>query len=341
MVQAGELVRSAFGQVQAGRGRNTNEARGISQLVHVAKQASFVGSLLGLALGDAFGAPWEGGVLERGLWQIIGKTSDGRYRWTDDTQMALDLAESLIARGAIDPDDIALRFARGYRWSRGYGPGAAKVLKLIRRGVDWRVANQRAYRDGSFGNGGAMRAPIVGLFCASDLALVEAQARATASITHAHPLGQEGAALVALTTAMILRGKSPMSTIEALLARSEHDIIRQRLATANGWLAGSSPSTNDVRSHLGNGIAAADSCVTAIYLALRFLEHPFADLLDFVAACRGDVDTIGAIASAIWGAHNGASALPSDKLERLEDADRIRRVATELHRAAADADTSK
>jgi poly(ADP-ribose) glycohydrolase ARH3 len=82
-------------------------------------KSSFVGVMLGLALGDAFGAPHEGGPLERGLWRLIGTTSDGRFRWTDDTQMALDLAESLISRGVVDQDDIARRFARGYRWSRG------------------------------------------------------------------------------------------------------------------------------------------------------------------------------------------------------------------------------
>lgn len=305
--------------------------------MHIAEQrASFVGSLLGLALGDAFGAPFEGGPLERGLWSIIGKTADGRLRWTDDTQMSLDLAESLIARGVVDQDDLAGRFARGYRWSRGYGPGAAKVLRLIRRGVDWRLANQRVYREGSFGNGGAMRAPVVGLFCVSDLASVHGHARASAVITHAHPLGQEGAALVALTTAMVVHGHDPASIIEALLGHSEHESIRQRIATAKAWLAGSTPSPNEVRARLGNGIAASESCVTAIYLALRFLDHPFTDLLGFVAACRGDVDTIGAIAGAIWGAHNGDSALPREKLARLEGVERIRQVAIDLHRVAVE-----
>ncbi|HYQ04030.1 MAG TPA: ADP-ribosylglycohydrolase family protein [Polyangiaceae bacterium] len=303
--------------------------------MHIAEQeASFVGALLGLALGDAFGAPFEGGVLERALWRIMGKTADGHFRWTDDTQMALDLAESLTDRGSVDQDDIARRFARGYRWSRGYGPGAAKILKLIRSGVDWRLANTRVYREGSFGNGGAMRAPVVGLFCASDLASVGGQARATAIITHAHPLGQEGAALVALATALLLHGHSPSGVVEALLDSAEHDAIRARLVTAKSWLEGATPSPRDVRAQLGNGIAASESCITAIYIALRFLERPFSDLLAFAAACRGDVDTIGAIAGAIWGARNGDSMLPADKLERLEDAARVRQVALGLHRVA-------
>ena len=50
----------------------------------------FQGCLLGLSLGDALGAPYEGGVLERLLWRLIGKTSQGEMRWTDDTQMTID-----------------------------------------------------------------------------------------------------------------------------------------------------------------------------------------------------------------------------------------------------------
>ena len=126
----------------------------------------FEGCLLGLALGDALGAPFEGGFLERLLWRFLGRTAAGHARWTDDTQMSKDTAESLVANGALDPDDLARRFAASYRWSRGYGPGTAKMLKRIARGADWRSANRSVYPQGSFGNGGAMRAPVVGLFYA-------------------------------------------------------------------------------------------------------------------------------------------------------------------------------
>src|SRR5688572_396147 len=123
----------------------------------------FQGCLLGLALGDALGAPLEGGILERLLWRAIGVSRKGEMRWTDDTQMSVDLVESFLAQGRVNPDDLARRFAKSYRWSRGYGPGAAKVLKRIARGTDWRKANRSVYRDGSYGNGAAMRAPILGL----------------------------------------------------------------------------------------------------------------------------------------------------------------------------------
>ena len=307
--------------------------RGRSRLVLLPdRKSSFIGCLVGLALGDAFGAPLEGGPLERGLWRLIGSTPDGRLRWTDDTQMSLDLAESLIACRRVDQDDIARRFARGYHWSRGYGPGAARVLKLIRRGVDWRTANTRVFRSGSFGNGGAMRAPVVGLFCSSNLDSLAAHARETAIITHAHPLGQDGAVLVALTTALALNHHAPAEILDALLAHSQQDLLRRRLLVAKSWLTRDLPSPDEVRSRLGTGVAASDSCVTAIYIALAFLDAPFERMLDFVAACRGDVDTIGAMAGAVWGARNGVSALPDDKVDRLEDPERLRQVAEDLLR---------
>ena len=54
-------------------------------------------------------------------------------------------------------------------------------------------------------------------------------------------------------------------------------------------------------------------------------------MLSFVATCRGDVDTIGAMAGAIWGARNGGAGLPPGALANLEDAARIRKVALALH----------
>lgn len=285
-------------------------------------------------MGDALGAPFEGGPLERGLWRVIGRTRDGRLRWTDDTQMSLDLCESLLSSGSIVEDDIARRFAQGYRWSRGYGPGAARVLKLIRRGVDWREANTRVFREGSFGNGGAMRAPVIGLFYASQLDAIPQCARRSASITHAHPLGQEGAVLVALATALALSDATPEELLARLEAHARHEPMRQRLSLAAAWISGQHPPHEEVRTQLGNGIAAAESCVTAIYVALRFIDDPFMDMLAFIAACRGDVDTIGAMAGAIWGARNGEASLPARELARVEATERVARLARELHEAA-------
>jgi len=278
------------------------------------------------------GAPYEGGPLERALWALIGRRA-GKRRWTDDTQMTLDVMASLLAHGGtIDQDDLARRFAGSYRWSRGYGAGTSRILRDIRNGMPWQDAARRVYRNGSFGNGGAMRAPVVGLCFAhaGDAAIAQA-ATEVASVTHAHPLAQEGAVLIALATALTFNDVAVDSVLARLEERAASEAFKGRLRAATGWLQGSArPDARGVAAGLGNSVAAAESCVTALYAALAFLEDPFDDLLRFVITIGGDVDTIAAMASAIWGAKHGLAALPAADLHLLEGSADIITSAREL-----------
>ncbi len=273
-------------------------------------------------------------MLERLLWRVLGTTAEGHARWTDDTQMSIDLIDSLIERHSFDPDDIARRFAVGYRWSRGYGPGAAKVLKRIARGQDWRHANRAVFPEGSYGNGGAMRAPAIGLFLCRRLGELSNAVSLVSSITHAHPLAIEGATLVALATALALLAQRPHE-IGARLGRTcRLAPFAGKLAIANSWLESlDAPAAPQVAASLGNGIAAGDSCITAIYIALRFMHDPFLAMQQFVVNVGGDVDTIGAMAGAIWGAGNGIDSLPLAELMKLEQKDRLLEAACGLYRA--------
>ena len=290
-----------------------------------------VGCFLGLALGDALGAPFEGGLLERGVWKLIGKTRRGEMRWTDDTQMSLDLAEVLISAGRVDPDALAAQFARSYRWSRGYGPSTARVLRRVAKGRAWRKAVHAAHPGGSFGNGAAMRAPVLGIFYASAPEGLRDEARVSASVTHAHPLGIEGAVLIAQATADILLRRPASHVVAVALEACASDAFSKKLERARSWLeAAATPSPGDVRRALGSGTTAPDSAVTALYLGLRFQHEPFQDLLDFVRQCGGDTDTIGAMSGALWGAANGAEALPDEYLSRLEARPYIEEVARSL-----------
>ena len=292
----------------------------------------FIGSIVALALGDALGAPYEGGPIERILWAFIGKRA-GKRCWTDDTQMTLDVMASLQANaGTINQDDLARRFAGSYRWSRGYGAGTSRILRSIRHGMSWQDASRHAYRNGSFGNGGAMRAPVVGLCFANagDTAISKA-ANEVASVTHAHPLAQEGAVLIALATALTFNDVKTESLLARLEDRAESTEFKARLRKASDWLSGSArPDARGVAVGLGNSVAAAESCVTAIYTATAFLEHTFDDLLRFVIKIGGDVDTIAAMASAIWGAKHGLGALPAAQLQLLEGSADIIASAREL-----------
>ncbi len=292
----------------------------------------FAGALLGLALGDALGAPHEGGLLERAVWRVIGRTRRGELRWTDDTRMALDLAEGLVARGKVDQDDLAQRFAASYHWSRGYGPGAARLLRRVRGGEGWIKANRSVFREGSYGNGGAMRAPVVGLFYSGrSQGKLERAARTSAEITHAHDLGQEGAAIIAAATALAVTGAPSGEILDGAAECSRSETFTSRLVLASNWIgAGVHPDADEVTRMLGNGVAAVDSCVTALYVGLRHRDDSFDDLLAFVIEVGGDVDTIGAMAGALFGACRGVQALPEQHLERLEMREQLEKTAHRL-----------
>lgn len=293
----------------------------------------FTGCVLGLALGDAMGAPREGGVLERLLWRCIGTTRRGEMRWTDDTQMSIAVMESLIAHGTIDSDDLARRFAAGYRWSRGYGPGTATLLRRVRRGGDWREENRRIHPEGSFGNGAAMRAPIVGLCFAAAPEKLEDAVYRSSIVTHAHPLALKGALVIALATAGVACGLATLELLELIRESCGSEEVLSRLWIASGWLASDSQvEVREIRRGLGNGIAAHESCVTAVYLALAYRDGSFLDMQRLAASLGGDVDTIGAMAGAIWGAANGVGGLPAEPLGRLEARARLVELADALYR---------
>jgi len=288
----------------------------------------FVGCMVGLATGDALGAPYEGGPVERFVWRLIGKTSDGRIRWTDDTQMSLDLASSLLTDCGVCQNALASRFAAGYRWSRGYGPGTAKVLKQIRRGATWQTASKAVYPEGSYGNGAAMRAPVLALFFTNDEKLLLQSARESSVVTHSHPIGIDAATMIAMATCLILHRVQPRELFGRLIANASTPEIRDRLTLAASWIdSNACPGAREVASQLGNGISAQTSCPTAIYIAVRHLNESFEKMLAFTIACRGDVDTIGAMAGALWGASAGSSKLPAIM---LESRDEIADIATQL-----------
>ncbi len=292
----------------------------------------FRGSMLGLALGDACGAPHEGGVLAGLAWKAMGRARGETLRWTDDTQMALGLAGSLAECRGLDPDHLAKRWAENMDGFRGYGPGARELLTRIRHGVDWREANRSVFPDGSFGNGAAMRTAPLGLFFHDDLKALAGAASHAASITHAHPLGIEGAVLVSAAVALAMREDfEPAAFADALYGFCSQGAYTTRLDLVRGFLE-ARPSPAEIRGALGNSVLAHESSVTAIQI---FLSHrdDFGDLLETVLDVGGDTDTIGAMAGGIFGAHRGFAGLHSNLLDRLEARDEIERAAARLYGA--------
>lgn len=296
--------------------------------------SKYKGCFLGLAIGDAYGAPYEGGILERMLWKIIGKTKDGRFRYTDDTQMSMDLANSFIQRREINQEDLSKAFAASYKWTRGYGPSAGKLLKKIRAGAIWYEVNRLKFKDGSLGNGAAMRAPIVAMCYPNNKSLLKENVTKASEITHAHPLAIEGAQLIAFVTSSVLNGMSADAIVKALPNQCDAEQYRSKVSHCLAFLEISNTlKINDIKTKLGNGIIATESCVTAIYFGLKYINENLDKMLNHIFDLGGDVDTIGAMAGAIWGAANGYDAVKTKK-HSVEDSEMIIKIAERLYEAS-------
>ncbi len=154
-------------------------------------------------------------------------------------------------------------------------PRRGQVLKRIARGADWRTANRSVYPSGSFGNGAAMRAPVMGLFYSGRPDEFEAAVRLSAEVTHTHPLGIEGRSLLATATRAALEGRPPVEILEESASAARLEPFAVRLDVARRWLKSAPDARPPGRcAELGNRISAQESVVTALYLAFRFWNAP-------------------------------------------------------------------
>jgi poly(ADP-ribose) glycohydrolase ARH3 len=216
--------------------------------------------------------------------------------------------------GRIEETHLCNAFATDYEPDRGYGPGARKILAAMVRNEDWREVARTIFPGGSLGNGAAMRAAPVGLFFHNDLDRIWNEARLAALPTHVHPIGIEGAQLIALAVALAMRSPQlDRSDFYAqLLRRAVTEEFQRQLN-----LAAKLDSDGSV-AQFGNDMKANSSVVTAIAC---FTQAPrsYANTIARAISLGGDCDTIAAMAGAISGAHLGVAALPPKLLDRLEN----------------------
>lgn len=278
------------------------------------------GCLLGCAFGDALGAKYEGGPIERLLWRIIGK-SKGLPRYTDDTQMSIDIINSILENKGLNQSHLAQTFANSYQWTRGYGPGAAKLLKKIERGLPWDQANISQFKDGSFGNGAAMRSAVLSLFYTGKK--LKAKVKQASEITHAHPEAIEGAILVALTASKALQKESLEDILISLKSTTKLKVFNNKILHMECFFNDRKTPIEEITSYLGNGIEAKNSCITAICYALYFRHSSFFEMFKHIKKGKGDVDTFAAIAGAIWGCFNGGDKLLNEVNVKIEGQDML------------------
>jgi ADP-ribosyl-[dinitrogen reductase] hydrolase len=180
------------------------------------------GSLLGLAVGDALGAPLEGLSAQqvRSHYGLVTDYVDGAkawkkkpYRWrlpglyTDDTQQALALIDVLLATGRLDVDKLAALYIdlatpdHGYAGAhRGVGKSFRQVLADLKRGVSPKLTGQA-----SAGIGAAMRIAPVGLYYADDPEGLFDAVMSASLMTHRDIRSLSAAMAVAMAAARLLK----------------------------------------------------------------------------------------------------------------------------------------
>jgi poly(ADP-ribose) glycohydrolase ARH3 len=292
------------------------------------------GAILGTAIGDALGSVYEGTprLVPQEIQYLL--TDPHHLRYTDDTAMTIAMAESLIARGAFDQDHMAETFANAY-WAdpgRRYGGGPPWIFEEMMNGKSWRHASLSLYDGGSFGNGGAMRVSPAALFAAPDLDAVAAVAAGSARITHAHPLGLEGAEhqAVAVALALVSDPGIPLDTmafIETLLRRVRSEEFHTALRAVAELLP--LGERDEAVRRLGHGVRAVEAVPVAIWCFLRNPES-FVETALYAITVGGDTDTIASMACAISGARLGEAAIHEIWRVRIEGRAKLQSIADAL-----------
>jgi poly(ADP-ribose) glycohydrolase ARH3 len=272
------------------------------------------GALLGTFVGDALGMPFEGrspGAVPERVAMQAARLGCGTY--TDDTQMMIALAESLLEHGGVDIQALGRAFADAHDPRRGYGSGTTEVLRLVRAGSHPREAARSVFGGkGSLGNGAAMRVAPAAVLYTHDDAARAASTRESAGVTHAHAIAIDAAVAQAAAIAAALKGEPPLA---AALKAATTPELRDRLADAV-QLLDARPAPAELAAALGNRPTAHESVPAAIYAAAA---HESAErAISFAVRCGGDTDTLAAMAGAIAAARTGASAIPRHWLDALE-----------------------
>ncbi|WP_406510864.1 ADP-ribosylglycohydrolase family protein [Streptomyces sp. NBC_00212] len=268
-----------------------------------------MGAVVGSAVGDALGAPFEfgppgvySGRFPDGVGAMCGGGGWDPGEATDDTQMAVLVADSLLERGGLEPADIFRRFQR---WAvsdpKDIGLQTEDVLT---NGEPWDRAaalhfqvNRRAA-----GNGSLMRATTAAVYFAdAGREATMAAARRIAALTHGDRAAWEGTAIYHDLIRAALTGADPLTAVPGALA-AVHPDHRTRWSTvlAPDWHPDDATEFN----------GAVWPCLGSAVWALRTTDS-FERALGAAIDLGGDTDTVAAVTGGLAGAHYGLRSIPT------------------------------
>jgi ADP-ribosyl-[dinitrogen reductase] hydrolase len=313
----------------------------------------FIGCLLGCAVGDALGAPFEG------LWSanipaeaaLLGGFDEyegyPRGQFTDDTQLTVASVEAIVAAGGVDPERIARSIARLWKHDSVIGPGGActRAAHTFLKTEDWQTCGAP---EGQAGNGTAMRTAVVGIFFVHEPDALPQSAADVSRITHQDPRSIAGGVAIAKAAQLLATGSQlspdrfcndiaavmlPFDPGFAELVRSLPLRLTEEREVALAKIAWAGMSRPEFDRPIITPFVMP-TVLAALWMVLQFPDS-WARAVSAAIKLGGDADTLGAIVGALMGARLGVGAIPAHLAEAVVDADRLRVLAVRYHSLVA------
>ena len=284
----------------------------------------FRGVLLGLAVGDALGAPAEflTPVQVHDRWGVLDEMVGGGCHdvrpgeVTDATEKMLMLAESLVAAAEFDPEDVVKRYRAWFAAGPSdVGLTTRTVMLALAAGTPWDLASRRAYEVLGFptaGNGSLMRCAPVALRFFLDAEQRHRVSLRESMLTHYEHLA--GWSCVAFNELVVAAMAGRLSESLPAIAATLDDEA-PRVAAALREAVGAEPDEIHAAAFV------LDSLRAAVWAVLH--TTTFEGALVEIVNRGGDCDTVGAVAGALAGARYGAQAIPARWLEPLLVRERV------------------
>ncbi len=268
-----------------------------------------------MAVGDAVGTTVE--FKPRGSFPpVTDMTGGGPFglqagKWTDDTSMALCLAESLVSKQGFDARDQMARYLNWYRWGYWSSTGTCfDIGNTVREALEIFERSEFPYSGSvsrsAAGNGSLMRLAPIALFFHPNMADVVNFATQSSRTTHGASEAVESCQLLAYILARCLLGTPKDQILRA------SDLALAEPAVA-GLAAGAYRNKRD------DQIAGTGYAVASLEAALWCFDRTesFGEAILKAVNLGDDADTTAAIVGQIAGAFYGVEGIPAHWLEHL------------------------
>lgn len=276
-------------------------------------QSKAAGAMLGLAIGDALGATLE--FQSRDSAHVEDLVGGGPFQlkpgeWTDDTSMALCLADSLLEQHGFDQHSLAERLVQWYREGKNSVNGTCfDIGATTRAALDQFIASGITGRGPAgfraAGNGGLVRvAPIV-IYYRHSFAQTWTMAKAQSVVTHAAMEAVSATQFFAAKLWDALNGATKAEVFEPTVLP-----VTDRVLLLN---AGEYKSKS--REQISSSGYVIDTLEAALWTVWN--TQRFEDAVLKAANLGDDSDSVAAVAGQLAGALYGIESIPQAWLERL------------------------